>query len=188
MGNKIIDGITYYRIKSFPEGICPYCNRPTLKLNTPVYVIGTKHSGDYICGACVLTRKSQHPDPTMLRGNVSLVEGSRIYIGNKGKHNCTDKSPKYEPINLVMTKNRKPVLIPASQCKSCQCFFVKGKDFDKNPTLFFKYEIIEIFDGGEQINLTEEANRKRIKKPGEVSSSLQSAAYKPYQGGRFSGK
>lgn len=188
MSNKVIDGVTYYRVKSFPEGICPYCNRPTLRLNTPVYVIGSKHSEDYICGACVLNRKFQNSDPPAPKRHVTLSEGSRIYIGNKGKHHCTNCSPEYEPIILVMKKNRKPVSVPASQCKSCECFFVRGKDFDKDPPLFYKYEIVEIFDGGEQINLTEEANKKRNRKPGEVSSSLQAAAYKPYQGGRFSGK
>ena len=86
--------------------------------------------------------------------------------------------------------NKQSITLQVHHCPSCDNYIIKEKSYKKHQLLFKEYKLISIKTGKEIVRprSTEFLLIKASKKHIEIPSSVKQAAFRPYQGGRFSGK
>lgn len=183
------DGITYYPTKQVPETVCEICHRKLVP-NRTVFRIGNKRSETYVCDKCI--REMHIKKQRYLQENIiDFPHDSILYIGKLGAHQCKVPQEQYEAQLTTFYLNRLSITLQVSCCPCCKNYILNSATYQKHGHMFKDYKLISLKNGKEIVLLTASENKSPFPPKKEVQvapAHLQQSAFRPYQGGRFSGK
>jgi hypothetical protein len=125
------------------------------------------------------------------RNIFDFSEETTLYIGKQGLHKCSDTLPvNFFRCLASFRHNKTTVVLPLLKCSQCGCYILGSKPYEKNQHIFRNYKLIKLKTGREiiaPISVGKSCGSpKVVTQP--IPSSVQQAAFCPFQGGRFSGK